>query len=242
MQQLTGFSTAANYAGYARSTVGAHDHWADLVGDDFWSWDNVYPFYKKSVNFSPPDFTRIESNLNITYDESAYESTGGPLHVSYGNFQGPYGPPLAEALEGQGLDNIQGFSSGKLIGYGTIAAAVDPRTATRSSSETSFLQAAAGGTGLKIYPNTLAKRVVFDGTKATGVEVKANSLTQDFSYTLSARKEVIVSAGVVSLLHSRNRGDKVADYQILVALTPSPHGLWCRTCRDVGCEWHRCRC
>ncbi|KAI1089025.1 hypothetical protein F5B19DRAFT_389680 [Rostrohypoxylon terebratum] len=191
-----GGGTAANYAGYARSTIGAHNHWADLVGDDFWSWDNVYPFYKKSVNFSPPDFTRIESSLNITYDASAYESTGGPLHVSYGNFQGPYGPPLAEALEGQGLDNIQGFSSGKLIGYGTIAAAVDPKTATRSSSETSFLQAAAGGTGLKIYPNTLAKRVVFNGTKATGVEVRANSLTQDFSYTLSARKEVIVSAGV----------------------------------------------
>lgn len=191
-----GGGTAANYAGYARSTKGAHDYWANVVQDSFWSWDNVYPFYKKSVNFSPPDFTKIDPSLNITFDENAYETSGGPLHVSYGNFQGPYGPPLAEALEGQGLENIQGFSSGKLIGYGTIAAAVDPQTATRSSSETSFLQAAAGGTGLKIYPNTLAKRIIFNGTRAAGVEVKGNSLTSDFSWTISARKEVILSAGV----------------------------------------------
>ncbi|KAI0857767.1 oxidoreductase [Xylaria cubensis] len=145
-----GGSTAANYGGYARATAGSHDLWVNVVKDDFWSWDNVYPFYKKSVNFSPPDYTKIDPTLNITYDETA-----------------------------------------------TIAGAVDPRTATRSSSETSFLQAAAGKTGLKIYPNTLAKRILFDGDKkATGVEVEGSSLTSDFSWVISARKEVIVSAGV----------------------------------------------
>ena len=82
-----------------------------------------------------------------------------------------------------------------MIGYTAATVSVDPKTATRSSSETSFLQSAAANTGIQIYPNTLAKRILFDDKKtATGVEVQAAGLN-NFTYTLSANKEVILSAG-----------------------------------------------
>lgn len=124
------------------------------------------------------------------------------MQVSYGNFQGEFGPPLAAAMERQGLQPQAGLNSGKLMGFGTITGAVDPHTATRSSSETSFLQMAiANADGrLKIYSNSLAKRVLFDSNKtATGVLVEGNSKLIDLPFQLSARKEVILSAGVVSL-------------------------------------------
>jgi choline dehydrogenase len=48
---------------------------------------------------------------------------------------------------------------------------------------------------LKVFTHTLAKQVLFDGNKtATGVLVE----TAGFNYTLSASKEVILSAGAVS--------------------------------------------
>jgi choline dehydrogenase-like flavoprotein len=48
---------------------------------------------------------------------------------------------------------------------------------------------------LKIYTHTLAKQVLFDGNKtAIGVVVE----TGGFNYTLSANKEIILSAGAVS--------------------------------------------
>ena len=166
-----------------------------MVEDDFWSWDNVFPFYKKSCAFTPPDYTKIDPKFNISYDAAAYDAAGGPLQISFGNYVAPSMEGVGAAMEGQGLAPIPG----RLLGYGPIPAAVDPRTATRSSSETSFLQAGAQSPGLRIYPNAMAKRIVFDADKrATGVVVEGNSKLTQVQWTLSARKEVIVTAGVVS--------------------------------------------
>ncbi|ROT41098.1 alcohol oxidase [Sodiomyces alkalinus F11] len=194
--QTFGGSTASNYMGYHRATVGTFDQWAELLDDDFWTWDNVYPAYKQSVAFQPPDYTKIDPSFNISYDATAFIPTGGPLHVSYGNHQGAYGPSLSDALAASGLDPIDGFNSGRLIGYGTATATIDTRTATRDSSETSFLQAAARA-GIKIYPQAVVTRILFDeDKKATGVEVQTNVATGQLKYSLSATKEVILSAGV----------------------------------------------
>ncbi|KAL9127724.1 MAG: hypothetical protein Q9217_003454 [Psora testacea] len=179
-------------------TVGSLDKWSTQVDDDYWTWDNVYPAFKKSVTFQPPDYTKINPSNNITFDPSAFSSDGGPLHVSYGNYFGPSGPALATAMDRTGLKPIAGLNSGKLIGYSTMTATVDTRTVTRDSSETSFLQAGVRGSGnLKIYPNALVQRVTFDGQKkATGVDVKVNLANVDLNYHLTATKEVILSAGV----------------------------------------------
>ncbi|KAK1580092.1 oxidoreductase [Colletotrichum navitas] len=192
-----GGASAANYGGYSRSTAGAHDLWAEDVKDDYWSWDNVFPFYKKSCDFTPPDYTKINPKLNISYDPAAFDDAGGPLQVSYGNYVHPSMVGLGESMEAQGLEHIPGFNSGKLLGYGAITSAVDRITATRSSSETSFLQAGAKKAGLKIYPNAMAKRILFDGDKkATGVVVEGNSKIHTVQWVLSAKKEVILTAGV----------------------------------------------
>jgi choline dehydrogenase len=157
------------------------------------------------------------------------------LQISYGNYVAPSIIGMSAAMDFQGLEHIDGFQSGKLIGYSGIPAALDPRTATRSSSETSFLQAGAKAPGLKIYPNALAKRIVFDDNKkATGVTVKGNSQLIDLTWTISASKEVIVSAGVVSTLSSfpfstRKQGRGLTGCN-LVAFTSTSYGVGRGTC------------
>ncbi|KAM0800662.1 hypothetical protein BDR22DRAFT_963041 [Usnea florida] len=179
-------------------TVGSFRKWAAQVGDNFWAWDEVYPAYKPSYTFQPPDYTKVDPSQKIDFDPLAFNAIGGPLHVSYGNYFGPSGTPLQAAMRDAGLESIPGLNSGKLIGYGTMTAAVDIGTATRDSSETSFLQTGAqDSSNLKIYPNTLVKRVTFDGQKrATGVEVQVNLANVKLDLYLSANKEVIVSTGV----------------------------------------------
>lgn len=82
--------------------------------------------------------------------------------------------------------------------YGTLT--VDPRNAYRSSSEASFLQAALqNGTSPTVYKNSFAQRILFSSNNtATGVLVTTAgpSGIPAVNYTLSARKEVIVSGGV----------------------------------------------
>lgn len=158
----------------------------------------MYPFFKKSANFTPPDYSKIDPALNISYDPTAYIETGGPLHVSYGGFQGPYGPFLEAALAKMGFKAIPGLNSGELIGYGTATAGIDPKTMTRDSSETSFLQAGIRASPrLMVYPDTLGTHVLFDeNKKARGVALEANIRNNPVSYHLNATKEVIVSGGV----------------------------------------------
>lgn len=168
--------------------------WADLVGDSSYIFGNILQYFKKSVKFTPPNYSKRGSNSSVRFNPSAF-GTGGPLQVSYFNYFMPFSPYVSKALQTLGMKQIAGVNSGELIGFAEITASLDPGAEIRSSSETSFLQQAMATTSIQVYQSTLANRILFDGGKtATGVEVTTAGVT----YLLSARKEVIVSAGVVS--------------------------------------------
>ncbi|KAI0009455.1 hypothetical protein F4779DRAFT_582328 [Xylariaceae sp. FL0662B] len=65
-------------------------------------------------------------------------------------------------------------------------------TGLRETSATAYLQPALSRHNLVVFDNTLAERIIFDGNKvAKGIQAS----TGDRTYTLNARREVIVSAG-----------------------------------------------
>ncbi|KAL1962143.1 hypothetical protein VTN77DRAFT_547 [Rasamsonia byssochlamydoides] len=189
-----GGSSALNFMIYQRGTEGSFQQWADLVDDQSYTFDNLLPYFKKSVQFTPPNTAIRASNASAQYNEDAFSSTGGPLHVSYPNYAAPFSSWVEQGLRAIGLPEIQDFNSGKLIGSQYAALTLRPSDQTRSSSEASFIQSAMNDSSLnlKIYTGTMAQRVLFDSSKtATGVEVVSNGLV----YQINAAKEVIVSAG-----------------------------------------------
>lgn len=97
--------------------------------------------------------------------------------------------PAAETL---GIPTINGFQSGRLLGNAYVPFTIDPKNAHRSSSETSFLHSLPRQAHLQVFYRTLAEKVILDeNNKATGVRVSSRNAT----FTLKARKEVILSAG-----------------------------------------------
>ncbi|KAI4143962.1 MAG: hypothetical protein LQ341_002764 [Variospora aurantia] len=184
-----GGSTGRNSNIFTRPNKGYHNRWAELVGDLSWAWDNILPFYKKSVAFTPPNTEKL--GVEIDYDPAAYGS-GGPLHVTYSNYYQPMNPGLIKGFEALNLSSQYGFSSGQMDGFGYLAVSIDPVTQIKDSSETAFLTQAFNATKFRVYKNTIAKKILFEGTTATGVQVE----TAGLSYTLEAAKEVIVAAGV----------------------------------------------
>ncbi|KXJ87206.1 hypothetical protein Micbo1qcDRAFT_236426 [Microdochium bolleyi] len=192
-----GGTTAINTMAYQRPTRGFHQMWTDAVADDEWTWGACTDDYKRSFRFSPPNTTAIGSDFGLPNDEAEFSPEGGPLPLSYGNYRAPYSNALADGLRGIGLAEIGGFSSGELIGFSTLPLAVDPVTWTRATSET-FLWSAMRNENAKltVYTSALAKRVLFDEDKrATGVVVDALG-QENYEYVLSARREVILTAGV----------------------------------------------
>ena len=112
--------------------------------------------------------------------------------MSYPNYVNGFSSWAASAFEELGLKEVSDFVSGKLIGYQYSAGTVDQKTQSRSSSETAYLrEAIQNGYPLTAFQRTMAKQIMLKDGKAAGVLVD----TEGVSYSLAAKKEVIISAG-----------------------------------------------
>ena len=183
-----------------RPTIGSLNQWADEVGNDSYRWDNFLPYYRKSCAYTPFDRNLYNGTI-LDEPVEAFSATGGPLHVSFSNYADAFGSWAQKAFRAVGLTLLPSFNTGILNGSAYSTVTIDPRNGHRSSSESSFLQAALqNGTAPTIYKNTLANRILFSASNKTaaGVSVTTASTfgTKPLNFTLSARKEVILSAGV----------------------------------------------
>lgn len=176
---------------YAHSSVGAYQLLADTVGDQSFTYDNVVPYYKKSMDFTPPDSATRFANTTPSYT-AASTAKGGPLAVSYPSYGTAWSTWVAKGMAALGLPQTKSAIDGSLNGSAYLMLTVNHPNGHRVSSETGFLRPYLGRKNLFLFNGTLAERVIFNKKVATGVEVTADNTT----YTLSASKEVILSAGV----------------------------------------------
>ncbi len=188
-------SSALNAMAYHRANKGAYDRWADMVGDQSYTFNNILPYFEKSCHFSPPNESKRQTpNATVRYDPKTFSFTGGPLQVSYSNWVDVALTWFQRAFTNIGLPVSEiGFNSGSIAGKSAwITSTIDPTVGERSSSQSSFLRQAIQDTNIIVYTQAQASKILFNGTTASGVAVT----TQGVNYTISADKEVILSAGV----------------------------------------------
>ncbi|USP75497.1 Cyclase atC [Curvularia clavata] len=182
-----GGSSAINTMAYHRGTIGAYQRWADLVGDQSYTFSRILPYFKKSSTLTPPNLEKRNApNATVRYDASVFDNAlRGPLQVSWANWVDDVGVKLS----------TKGFSSGTLDGGAWVPTTIDPKNATRSTSKSSYIDtlASSSPSGPVIYLRSQASKILFNSQKkATGVAATTNGQ----SYVLSAKKEIILSAGV----------------------------------------------
>ena len=177
---------------YQRGTVGSYSRWADQVGDQSYTFSNFLPYFEKSLNFTPPNASKRAANSTPEYDASTLGQGNGPLSVTIPNYAQAYSSWVQKGLQEIGIQPRKGFTSGGLFGSAYSIATIEATLQTRESSESGFLQPALTNPDLTVYTQTLATNIIFDSNKvATGVQVN----TAGKIYSLSASKEVIISAG-----------------------------------------------
>ena len=117
------------------------------------------------------------------------------MHVAYPYWTNAISSWVDKALEKMGFPEAHGFSDGNVMGRAYITHTINPYTRRRETASTSYLrEALVEGTNLNFYTRTLAKKILFDDDKkATGVQIN----TDGFDWVIGAKKEVIVSAGVM---------------------------------------------
>jgi choline dehydrogenase len=155
----------------------------------------MFPFMKKSFSFTPPDIKYRAENATVNFTLSTFDIPGGPAHLSYPKYAEPISSFGPEGYAAAGMNASTGFLDGNLLGYGYWPCTLRPEDSTRSSTEVSFLSPTAARTSLKIYQSSMARNLLFDANKrATGVNV---TIAGQKPFTLTARKEVIVSSGFI---------------------------------------------
>lgn len=218
-----GGSSALNFMVHHRGTTASYQKWADTVDDQSYTLDNLTPYFKRSVTFTPPKGRSLD-NVTEGYDASDFSSSGGPVQVGYGQWLTVGGTWLEKAFGTMGLKQTTGFNHGSLLGYHYSQSTIRASDQTRSSSA-SYIHAVEGDSStsknLKVFTHTQAKRVTFDKSsgrpKATGVEVTA--ILGLANYKIAARKEVILSAGVFQspqllMLSGIGPTDELAEHKI----------------------------
>lgn len=132
-------------------------------------------------------------NATPQYDVRTLGAGGQPLDITFPNYALSFSTWIQKGLEVIGIKPINGFTSGQLLGSAFNIATINQTTGLRESSETAFLQPALDRPNLVIYIHTLGKKILFEKATATGVLVD----TGDQTLTISAKKEVILSAGAL---------------------------------------------
>jgi choline dehydrogenase len=133
------------------------------------------PVLLRRHNVLPGDGSLLAANANVPLPANPLAFNGtGSLHVSQPNFAQVFASYIDGAMEESGIPFQQDFVSSHLLGRQYAPLTIAYPEEKRSSSQTSFLRTAlrSGRNNLKVYPHTLARRIVFNGTMAAmGVEV-----------------------------------------------------------------------
>jgi choline dehydrogenase len=170
--KVLGGSSSINAMVYIRGNRRDYDEW----GAEGWAWDDLFPYFLKA-----------EDNER---GASEWHGAGGPLPVSDQRSGMPLTPAWTEAGVEAGLPRNDDFNGPEQDGVGPYQ--VNQRDGLRASASVAYLHPAmAERKNLTVMTFMHVNRVLFDGTRAVGVEATRLGETQE----LRAGREVILCGG-----------------------------------------------
>ncbi|OBG19744.1 GMC family oxidoreductase [Mycobacterium sp. 852002-51057_SCH5723018] len=190
MGKVLGGGSAINPMIWARGHQTDWDRLAAEAGDDAWNYESVLKLYREVEDWhGAPD--------------PLHRGTGGPMYVQPA--PNPH-PLVAASLEAAAEVGIATFKNpnGRLMEADGGAAVTDVliRAGQRQSVYRSYVHPHLHRTNLTVLTHAVVRRVVFQGARATGVEIDhRGSISR-----IEAGVEVVLSLGAINtpkvLLHS----------------------------------------
>jgi choline dehydrogenase len=173
-----GGSSSINGMVYIRGHASDYDRWSQL-GLTGWGWADVLPYFRKA------------EDSERGADE--YHGSGGPLHTSRkGALPHPLNAAFIEAAEQAGYRRTDDFNGPQFEGAGQYDATI--KDGERFSAAKAYLtDEVRRRPNLQIITGVQARRVLFEGRRAVGVEYAQGSNVQ----TAMAR-EIILCGGAVN--------------------------------------------
>ena len=174
--KVLGGSSSINGMVFVRGNPADFDHWAES-GAEGWGYDDVLPYFK-----------RMETWHGGT---SEWRGTSGPLHITRGKRKNPLFNTFIKAGQEAGWPYTDDYNGAQQEGFGPMEATI--WKGRRWSAANAYLRPARK-TGRLVLIRGLARRVLFEGTRATGIEIDRNGRVEQ----IMAGREVILSASSIN--------------------------------------------
>ena len=175
--KMVGGCSAHNGMVYVRGNKNDYERWASF-GLKSWSYENVLPFFKKIETWSE--------------GENEFRGGKGILPVNQSKNKNPLFGAFINASVEAGYKQNNDMNGEDQEGFGMYDITI--HKGQRASASKYYLEPAKKRKNLKVFTNSFAERIIFEGKKAVGIEVNIkNKVTKVY-----ANKEVILSGGSIN--------------------------------------------
>ncbi|THH15004.1 hypothetical protein EW146_g5405 [Bondarzewia mesenterica] len=194
--RLLGGSSSVNIMVYNKGGSDDFNRWANFTGDEGWSWNSLQPYMQKNEKMVAP-----ADNHNTTgqFLPGAH-GFHGTLLTSLPGYPMPIDDLVLNATtQVPGYPYNEDMNQGNELGIGWAYSSIGD--SKRSSSATAYLSSAVRArSNLDILTETTVTKLLITGSKGSQPQFTGVELTQGPEapiYNLTAKKEVILSAGSI---------------------------------------------
>ena len=175
--KVVGGSSSINGMVYVRGHARDFDTWEDM-GAQGWGYADVLPYFKRMEHWHGPG-------------DASFRGTDGPLHITRGPRNNPLFNAFIQAGAEAGYPVTTDYNGQAQEGFGAMEATI--WKGRRWSAANAYLRPALKG-GRVTLVRGLARRVVFDGSRAVGVELNRGGKIG----VIRAGTEVILAASSIN--------------------------------------------
>lgn len=162
---------------YLRRHSLEYDQWAQR-GCHGWSFDQV-----------PPSFKKAETN---TRGANQWHGDSGLISVKPSRLDLPICEAFLAAVGGAGFAVVDDLNADVAEGFGRFGTNIV--NGRRASTAIAYVQPARRRGNLELLSDTIAARIIIEGSRARGVEIVKNGVCE----TIWAEREIILCGGTVN--------------------------------------------
>ena len=174
--KMLGGSTSLNAMMWVRGYAADYDGWAEKAGPH-WSYQALLPYFRRAE--------RVQGNTDPD------QGSGGAVHIEHQRSPRSHTATFLKAVEQAGYA-VESPNSAQPEGFSQTM--VNQKRGKRFSTADAYLKPAKGRANLTVRTDAHATKVLFEGTRAVGVEY----VTGDVSKQAFVGHEVVLSGGAIN--------------------------------------------
>ena len=178
--KVIGGSSSINGMVYVRGHAKDFDAW-EAMGASGWSYADVLPYYKRMETWDPAGHG----------GDASWRGRDGPLHVTRGKRDNPLVQAFVQAGRQAGYQLTEDYNGQQQEGFGPMEHTI--HKGARWSAAKAYLRPALQRKNCNLIRG-LARKIVFSGRRAVGVELLAGAGLKN----VRAKKEVILASSSIN--------------------------------------------